>query len=57
MGARSVIKSSKNKTDKLSVWVQSLLARHPHKKVAIAVANKMARMAWAVLNNLRTQAA
>jgi len=57
MGARSVIRSSKDKTDKLSLWVQSLLARHPHKKVAIAVANKMARMAWAVLNNHQTQSA
>ena len=57
MGARSVIRSSKGKTDKLSLWVQSLLTRHPHKKVAIAVANKMARMAWAVLNHHQTQAA
>lgn len=57
MGARSVIRSSADKTDKLSLWVQSLLARHPHKKVAIAVANKMARIAWATLKTQRTQIA
>lgn len=57
MGARSVIKSSNNKTDKLSLWVQALLLRLPHKKVAIAIANKMARTAWAVLNKNQVQAA
>ena len=30
-------------------WVESLLARHHPNKVAIALANKMARMAWVVL--------
>jgi len=57
MGARSVIKSSKNKNDKLSLWVQSLVSRLPHKKAAIAIANKMARMAWAELNALSSQTA
>jgi len=56
MGARSVIRSSKGKKDQFSVWVQSLVARLPHKKAAIAVANKMARIAWAVLNNHQVHA-
>ncbi len=30
-------------------WVVELLARRPAKVVAVALANKMARIAWAVL--------
>ena len=30
-------------------WVIELLARRPAKVVAVALANKMARIAWAVL--------
>ena len=30
-------------------WVIKLLARRPAKVVAVALANKMARVAWAVL--------
>lgn len=55
LGARSVMRVCQNKEDKMSQWIQSLLARHPHRKVAIAVANKMARMAWAVLNRYRIE--
>ena len=31
-------------------WVQGMLKRHPKKLVAVALANKMARTAWAVMN-------
>ena len=48
-GARAVINWCDNKTDKLSLWIQRLLLRmHPCKAV-VAVANKIARIAWAVL--------
>jgi transposase len=30
-------------------WVTQLLARRPFKVVAVALANKMARVAWALL--------
>jgi transposase len=30
-------------------WITSLLAKKPAKLVAVAVANKMARIAWAIL--------
>ncbi len=53
-GARSVITWVENKTDRLSVWIQSLLSRRPWAKVVVAVANKIARMAWAVLANKET---
>ena len=32
-------------------WVAQLLARKPAKVVAIAVANKLARIAWAIMNS------
>ena len=31
-------------------WVQGMLKRHPKKLVAVALANKMARIAWALMN-------
>jgi transposase len=31
-------------------WVQGMLKRHPKKLVAVALANKMVRIAWAVMN-------
>ena len=48
-GARTVMNWCANKTDKLSLWIKSLVARmHPCKAI-VAVANKIARIAWAVL--------
>ena len=47
-GARSVIPAVENKTDLLSSAIQTLLTR-PWAKVVVALANKLARMAWAVL--------
>jgi len=48
-GARAVINWCTNKTDKFSLWIKSLLQRmHPCKAI-VAVANKIARIAWAVL--------
>ena len=32
-------------------WLTQLLARKPFKVVAVALANKMARIAWALLAN------
>lgn len=48
-GARAVMNWCTNKTDKLSLWIKNLLLRmHPCKAI-VAVANKIARIAWAVL--------
>ena len=33
----------------LADWARKLLARKPFKLVAVALANKMARIAWAVM--------
>jgi transposase len=35
-------------------WLTQLLARKPAKVAAVALANKMARVAWAVLTNKET---
>ncbi len=32
-----------------AAWINGLLAKKPAKLVAVALANKMARIAWAVL--------
>ena len=48
-GARAVMNYSKNKTDKFSLWLNNLFTRmHPCKAI-VAIANKVARIAWTVL--------
>ena len=48
-GARTVMNWCQRKSDKLSRWIQSLLITKPACKVIVALANKLARMLWAVL--------
>ncbi len=48
-GARAVLRHSAKKTDRFSRWAQALLARRGHNKACVAVANKMARMAWVIM--------
>lgn len=48
-GARAVLRHSATKTDRFSVWAQALLERRGHNKACVAVANKMARMAWVIM--------
>src|SRR5215467_4117215 len=50
-GARSVIRTSKDKDDRLSQWVTRLAARSHSNVAAAALANKTTRMAWAMLKN------
>jgi transposase len=49
LGATSVIRHAKPGRDGVSAWLLKLLERKPRKLVAIALANKMARMIWAML--------
>lgn len=56
-GARTVILHANSKTDKLSKWANSLRLRKGYNKAAVALANKIARIACAVLkedNNYNT---
>lgn len=48
-GARSVIKHADNKEDALSCWVMQLVERRGKNKATVALANKLARIGWAVL--------
>jgi transposase len=42
------MRSGKTRTP-MADWARSLLAKKPFKVVAVALANKMARIAWAVM--------
>lgn len=48
-GARAVLRHSAGKSDRFSLWAQALLERRGHNKACVAVANKMARMAWVIM--------
>jgi len=48
-GARALIRWCEGKDDPLSLWLQKLLKTKPVCKVIVALANKLARIAWAVL--------
>jgi transposase len=48
LGAISIVRIARARPEKYS-WLIQLLARRPFKVVAVALANKMARVAWAVL--------
>ncbi len=48
IGATTVLQHARRRPDK-HPWLMQLLARRPAKVVAVALANKMARIAWAVL--------
>ena len=49
-GARSVLLAAKRKkhNDRLRTWALEIQNRHGHNKAAVALANKMVRIAWAV---------
>lgn len=50
-GARSVVRTAKRKKDRHSRWVNDLHERRGHNKAVVAVANKNARIIWAVLSS------
>jgi transposase len=47
-GARAVLKNCQGKTDSLSQWLQTLIERRGFNKAAVALANKNARILWAM---------
>jgi transposase len=50
-GARNVVRYCVNKVDARSLWLQSLLLRRHANVVAVASANKVARVIWAMLTS------
>lgn len=50
-GARSALRNASNKNDQVSRWAASLAERIGFNKACVALANKMARFAWAMVHN------
>jgi transposase len=48
-GARSVLQFKEKQSSGLSAWLDKLTSRAHHNVAAVALANKLARVAWAVL--------
>ncbi len=53
LGATAVIRYRRNKPQ-FAAWINALLQRRPARVVTIAVANKMARIAWGVMSRGET---
>jgi transposase len=49
VGATSVIRRAGSNSTKTGAWVRSLMERKPARVVTVAMANKTARIAWAVM--------
>ena len=49
LGATSMIRCARTKAPGDAEWLKALLARKPARLVTVALANKMARIAWSVL--------
>jgi transposase len=50
-GARAMLRTAQTKEDPLSRWVTRLAARSHPNVACVAMANKTARMAWAMLRH------
>ena len=48
-GARALLYRCKNKTDKLSLWASALVARRGYNKACVAMAARLARLCWILL--------
>jgi transposase len=48
-GARAVVRQAARKEDRLSQWINKVKAQRGQNKAVVALANKMARIGWAVL--------
>ena len=49
-GARAVMRHAKNRDDHLSQWINELATRKHVNVATVALANKTARVAWALVN-------
>jgi transposase len=49
IGATAVVRYTRRKATTISIWANRLLDRKPARLVTVAVANKMARIIWAVM--------
>ena len=56
-GARAVARNAKRHDDRLNRWVCNLIERRGYNKAVVALANKLARIGWAVVAREQTYAA
>jgi transposase len=49
-GGRSAMRTAKNKDDRLSRWIINLQGRRHDNVAAVAMANKLARLAWVIMS-------
>ena len=49
VGATAVIRHTKDKPTPMANWIRKLLEKKPFRIVSVALANKLARIAWVVL--------
>jgi len=49
-GARSVVLHAQRKDDRLSCWINKIRSERGYNKASVALANKLARIGWAVLS-------
>jgi len=49
VGATAVMRHARNKETPMAAWVRELLEKKPFRLVSVALANKLARIAWVVL--------
>jgi transposase len=54
VGAHSVLFHRKLHTDPLRMWAKKLIEKKPFKLVAVALANKLARIAFTIMRNKAT---
>jgi transposase len=48
-GGRSVLRTAGTRTDRLSQWITRIAITRHHNVAAVAMANKTARIAWAMI--------
>lgn len=54
VGATAVLRHCRNKPTPLAQWAQALLQKKPFRLASVALANKLARIAWAILTRGNT---
>jgi transposase len=54
VGATAVIRHTKDKPTPLAAWIRKLLEKKPFRVVSVALANKLARIAWVLLTRKET---
>ena len=53
LGASTLMRHARGRASLMAAWINALLARRPASVVKVAIASKLARVAWAVLQDKR----